>query len=83
MTITPLPKITQTGVLPYKKWCDKYQDYIDSIFDNIQAYLLHQICEGDRALADHVYDWRAMHKRLEQYLFTCSCNRYRSYEPIL
>jgi len=78
-----LPQITQSGMHSFDKWRDIYQEYIDSIFTNIQCYLLYQICYGDKELADSTYDWNGMHSRLERYLYTCSANRFRSCKPIL
>ena len=80
--VLPLaPKISNPRHLRYDKWLERYQYYIDSMFNNLQSFILSSICDGNAQLADQMYDWRAMHGRLERYLYANSANRFRAYTP--
>lgn len=73
------PRITQPGLVRFETWCEAYEYYIDSIFNNVQAFLMESTCNGNPGTADATYDWRKMHVLLRAYLYSCSSNRYKSY----
>lgn len=74
-----VPRITQSGCLRYEAWYERYRYFIDSIFNNLQHYLLMHTCEGNPYVADATYDWEKMHRRLSCYLYDRSSNRFRSF----
>lgn len=75
----PTPKITQNGLIPFRKWVGIYDPFIRDILDNIRDFLVHVAHAGDRMHADAAYDWDAMLDRLARYLYACSQNRFKSF----
>lgn len=73
------PTIARYGIVQFDQWCTRYKYFIDSIFNNVQYHLLHEVCHGDPVLADETYNWQTMHTKLRKYLYTCSDNRFRTY----
>jgi len=75
----PLPRITQPGRVPFRKWCETYAYYIDCILDNIRVALVTTACGRDPYLADAMFDWCVMRERLERYLYGCSRNASKQF----
>jgi hypothetical protein len=70
----PMPRITQPGMVPFRKWCERYAYYIDCIQDNIRVALIATSCGGDPHMGDAMFDWHVMRSKLQVYLYRCSRN---------
>lgn len=57
--------------VPFRVWKERYNYFIKSIFDNLQAVLTRNGSVG--------VDWVGVRYRLERYLYETSYSRYKSF----
>ena len=82
----PLPRLTQPWMVPFPVWQDRYGYFVDCVLENLRCSLAHVPSLVQNSVSHPVppgtvveFDWDAMRRSLERYLYRTGHSRFRSF----
>lgn len=75
---TPIPKVVQPGVIPFRSWRVMHAYHLDCIVDSLRQRLDPSAPSGSE-VKQITWDWNAVRHDVERYAYATSLNRLRRF----